>query len=121
MNTGQIIALSIFYLLAIISGIILHKKGRPFNQIISVAHKLLALVVVLVTTLLIRDAFSASAVSISAIISLIVSFLLLISLFVSGTILSGDKEAPKRVLVLHDIATYTAIPAMILSFYLLFK
>ncbi len=120
MSTVQIIMVAVFYLFAIVSGIILHKKGRPFNQLLSVAHKLLALVVIIVTIMLVRNALIESSISVMAIVSLAISFILFISLFVTGSMLSGNKEGPKIILILHDIATYTTIPLLILTF-LLFK
>ncbi len=85
------------------------------------AHKAIALVVVVGTILLVRTAFTEAIPSTLIIILFTVSMLLLISLFVTGALLSGEKEMPKVILVLHDIATYTASITIGVIFFLMFK
>jgi hypothetical protein len=119
--TLKIIGIALFYIITIGSGIVMHKKGRPFKPMLAMAHKVIALVVVVGTILLVRTAFTEAVPSTLTIILFAVSTLLLISLFVTGAMLSGEKESPKIILLLHDIATYLTPVTTGVTFYLLFK
>ena len=119
-TTLKIIGIALFYIITIGSGIVMHKKGRPFKPLLAMAHKVIALVVVVGTILLVRTAFTEAIPSTLAITLFAVSMLLLISLFVTGAMLSGEKEMPKIVLILHDVATYLTPLTVGISFFLLF-
>jgi len=119
--TLKIIVIALFYIITIGSGIVMHKMGRPFKPLLAMVHKVIALVVVVGTILLVRTAFTEAIPSTLIIILFTVSMLLLISLFVTGALLSGEKEMPKIILVLHDIATYTAPITIGVTFFLMFK
>lgn len=119
-TTVKIIGIVLFYLFTIGTGIIIHKTGRPFNPLLSALHKLIALAVVVGTILIIRSAFITSDPSGVAIVFLVISLILLVSLFVTGALLSGENEMP-FVLLLHDIATYSSPVAMAVTFFLMFK
>ena len=118
-TTLKIIAIALFYILTIGTGAVIHKKGRPFPPLMSALHKLIALAVIVATILLVRSGFTAEAPSVLAIILFSVTALLLISLFVTGAILSGENELPPIVLLLHDIATYLTPVTAAISFILI--
>ena len=120
-TTLKIIAIVAFYIITIVTGIIMHKKGRPFNPLLSAIHKFLALAVVVVTILIVRAVFIDGTPSTLAIVLFAVSLVLLISLFATGAMLSGEKEMPKIVLVLHDIATYLSPVTVGITFFLMLK
>jgi hypothetical protein len=119
-TTLKIIGIALFYLITIGTGIVMHKLGRPFKPLLSAVHKVIALAVVVFTILLVRNAFTTSTPDILTIILFSVTMLLLISLFITGALLSGEKEMPKIVLILHDIATYLTPLTAGISFFLLF-
>jgi hypothetical protein len=119
--TLKIIGIGLFYLLTIVTGIIMHKKGRPFKPLMSMLHKLIALFVLIVSILLVRDAFILEAPTLITIVLFSISMLLFIVLFVSGAMLSSDKEPASVVLVLHDVATYLAPITLGITFFLLFQ
>jgi hypothetical protein len=98
-TTLKIIATAVFYLITMGTGYVMHKKGRPFNPLLSALHKLIALAVVVLS----------------------ISLLLLISLFATGAMLSGEREMPPIVLLLHDIATYVSPLTVAVTFILMFK
>lgn len=120
-TTLKIIGIALFYILTIGSGIVMHKQGRPFKPLVSTLHKLIALAIVIVTIMLVRDAFIATPPTNLTIILFIVALVFIISLFVTGAMLSGEKDMPKFVLILHDIATYLSPVALGFTFFLLFK
>lgn len=117
----KIIVIALFYVITIATGIIMHKAGRPFNPLLSVVHKLLALAVVVVTILLVRAAFTGGAPTALTVVFLVVSLVLLVSLFATGAMLSGEREMPSIVLLLHDIATYASPVTLAVTFFLMFK
>ena len=52
MNTTlKIIGIALFYAITIGSGIVMHKQGKPFKPLLAMAHKLLALAVIVFTIL----------------------------------------------------------------------
>ncbi len=118
--TLKIIGIALFYIITIGSGIIMHKQGRPFKPMLAMAHKLLALAVIVFTILLVRNTFAEGLPNTLTIILFAATMFLLISLFVTGAMLSGEKEMPKIVLILHDIATYLTPVTAGISFILLF-
>ncbi|MCK5816404.1 MAG: hypothetical protein KAH15_00235 [Candidatus Marinimicrobia bacterium] len=118
--TLKIIGVAFFYVITIGTGIIMHKLERHFNPLLSAVHKLIALAVVVFTILLVRNAFITSIPDTLTIILFVISILLLISLFITGALLSGEKEMPK-IMILHDIATYLTPITAGVTFFFLFK
>ncbi len=103
--TLKIIGIVLFYIVTIGTGILMHRSGRPFNPLMSVLHKLIALAVMVVSILLIRPGIMAGSLSVLTMIILSVTFLFLISLFITGALLSGEGESPKLLLLMHNLAT----------------
>lgn len=120
-TTLKIIATAVFYLITMGTGYVLHKKGRPFNPLLSALHKLIALAVVVVTILIVRAAFIQGSPSGLTVVFLSVSLFLLVSLFATGAMLSGEREMPPIVLLLHDIATYASPLTVAVTFILMFN
>jgi len=122
MNTTlKIIGIALFYIITIGSGIVMHKQGRPFKPMLAMIHKLLALAIIVFTILLVRNAVAEAIPDTLTIILFSLTMLLMISLFVTGAMLSGEKEMPKIILILHDIATYVTPVTGGISFFLLFS
>lgn len=119
--TLKIIGIGLFYLLTIATGIVMHKKGRPFKPLVSMVHKLIALLVLVVSIMIVRDAFIIEAPTLPAILLFSISMLLFIVLFIGGAMLSSDKEPASITLILHDIASYLAPITLGITFFLLFK
>jgi len=119
--TLKIIGIVLFYIVTIGTGILMHRSGRPFNPLISVLHKLIALAVVVATILLVRSGVMGGTLSVPAIVLIAVTFLLLISLFVTGALLSGEGESSKPVLLLHNLATVLAPVGGVIALLLCFK
>jgi len=99
----------------------MHKQGRPFKPMLAMIHKLLALAIIVFTILLVRNAVAEAIPDTLTIILFSLTMLLMISLFVTGAMLSGEKEMPKIILILHDIATYVTPVTGGISFFLLFS
>ena len=120
-TTLKIFGIVLFYLVTMGTGFAMHKMGRPFNALLSALHKVIALAVVVGTIMIVRTAFMQNVPSALAIVFLLVSLILLISLFATGAMLSGEREMPSIVLLLHDIATYASPITIAVTFFLLFK
>ena len=119
--TLKIIGIFFMYCLSIFTGIAMHEIGRPFNPLLSVLHKLIALAVVTASILLVRSGVMGGTLSVPAIVLIAVTFLLLISLFVTGALLSGEGESSKPVLLLHNLATVLAPSVGLIALFLCFK
>jgi Na+/glutamate symporter len=105
----KIIAAILFFLISIATGIWLTNNGKPLNPWIFNTHKLIALAAAVFTGLVIRNllkSFETDAIFITMVILLVLFYL---SLFVTGGLLSVEKEFPGIVLMLHKIA-----PALVL-------
>jgi len=116
---SKIIISGLLFLLTIISGIWLHKMGKPLNTFIFTIHKLLALAAVIFTAILIYNLLKN--VEINAIISILiaVAFLSVLILFISGALLSIGKFPYNKMLLVHNIATVIVVIFTAVTIYLL--
>jgi len=120
-TTLKIIGIALFYFITIGTGIVMHKKGRPFNTLLSALHKVIALAVVVVSILLVRSGMIHEIPSTFTIFLLVLTLIFLVSLFITGAMLSDEKEGPKLTLLLHNIATVLAPVSGIICLVLIFR
>lgn len=107
-------------LLILITGIILHKTGKPYNNLLSTVHKLATVVlVVLICVILIQygKAYELNPVIISF---LSIACLSLAALLLSGGFLSLDKR-PDVMLIIHRISVPLFIVGLSGIFYIIFN
>ncbi|PLW98654.1 MAG: hypothetical protein C0594_18125 [Marinilabiliales bacterium] len=97
--------------LLIVSGIILHKNGSPYNKIATALHKLFALAVIGFTILFVRTSFSFELLSMKQIIALSISLVSIMILFISGALLSVGRQSG-GMLILHRLFTAGIIAGM---------
>ncbi|MFW6226555.1 MAG: hypothetical protein ACOC31_00475 [Bacteroidota bacterium] len=110
----------ILFVITIMLGIWLHNSGKPFNTLLFTIHKLTALVTVVFGSKLLYDKIKlAKQFGVIPVLVIIIAGALL-SLIVSGAILSTDSKIHGTMLVMHDIGTIvTVISVVVLIFYLL--
>jgi hypothetical protein len=88
----------------IILGVILHKLGKPYNQILFNLHKLISLGLVIYLFLTIYNIFTNNELNMVIYIFVSIALLSVVALFVSGAFFSQDK-LNDLMLRIHSIST----------------
>jgi hypothetical protein len=109
----------LLFLFTLGSGFWLSRSGKPLNTIIFTIHKLIALATVVFTVSLMYGLLKTSDSKIAALTLMIISGLLVITLFVTGALLSTGKPANNLVLTAHKIMPYLAAVSTAATIYLL--
>jgi hypothetical protein len=99
----------LLFLFSIVTGLLLHKSGRPLNTSIFTIHKLTAVGLVIFMVLLIYNFLKDTNIEITTLLLIIVAGLSFLALFVSGALLSIEKTTNKKKLLTHNIATLLAL------------
>ena len=118
---SKIIISGLLFLLTIISGIWLHKMGKPLNTFIFTIHKLLALAAVIFTAILIYNLLKNVEIKTLLLILIIIAGLSILALFISGALLSIGKFPHNTMLLVHNIATILAVIFTAATIYLLVR
>ena len=97
-----------FFLVILLSGVWLSRRGRPFSALIMTVHKLLGLGagIFLVVTLVQLE--RAAGLGAGVIAAAVVTGLALLGAAATGAMLSGAKPAPALLLRLHQAAALLA-------------
>jgi hypothetical protein len=121
MSTNQlrVVVAVLFCLFIFLSGFWLSRSGKPYNEIIFNAHKLIALAAVVLFVITLYRTNQVAALSTIELIAGVVTGLFFIGLFVTGALLSIDKPMPAIVLKLHHIIPYLAVLSTAITLYLL--
>lgn len=107
----------IFYLLTLVFGFLVSKKGKPYNVPLFNVHKLLALGSVILVIIQLSK-LSLSIESQALLVSLLfLSGVWVIALFVTGALMSIGKPDYKTVLTLHRIMIVALAIFIALSVY----
>ena len=103
------IIVSILTLIAIVSGVLLRKKGKPYKAGIFTAHKLaIAAVVVLVVLIYIQHLKILTFEGLGFALFILSSHILLIS-FITGAVLSSEKFSTFKMQITHRILSWLTI------------
>lgn len=116
---SKVIFPGVLFLFTIGSGFWLSHSGKPLNTVIFTIHKLIALATVVFTISLIYSLLKNIDPKAAVLTLMVVSSLLVISLFVTGALLSIGKPANTLVLTTHRIAPYLAAISTAATMYLL--
>lgn len=122
MNIGHRILLpAILSFLMIFSGIWVGLSGRPYNAVIFTVHKLTALAAVVFTAILIIQSLKTIGIKIVPFTLLVIAVLSVISLFVSGALLSIGKAPYVLLRLTHIILSISSVTTVVIIIYLLTK
>lgn len=111
------ILLGLSFLLIIFTGLWLYKLGRPINFIVNTLHKLSALAMVVLFVVQLPAILRIGAASTASIVSVIVSGLGILLLFISGAFLSSSKVPTKLMKYLHRGLTLVVLLSMTVSIF----
>ena len=108
MNTTRIMIVGLCVLFTLLSGVWLSHLGRPLNVPVFTIHKLIALGTVILLSAAIHQLRRNGALNAPSTIAVIVTGLLVLSLFVSGALLSTGRQAGLALLTVHRVAPLLA-------------
>jgi hypothetical protein len=119
-STTRMIVTGLLVLFTLLSGVWLSRSGKPYNTGIFTIHKLIALATVIIGGITIRDLHQVAAlVPIIEISAIVITGLLFLALFVSGALLSLDKDLNGLVNVVHKVAPALATLSAAITIYLM--
>jgi hypothetical protein len=117
--TLKLVISGVLFLLTIVSGIWLSNIGRPLNAALFNAHKLIALAFVVFTGIVVYNLLKTAPIETIIIVLIIFSTLFIISLFVSGALLSSEKPVNNIMLNLHRVMPVLSAIIVAVTFYLI--
>jgi heme A synthase len=109
----------ILFLFTLASGMWLSKMGKPYNTGIFTIHKLIALGAVVLAAIQMAKGFKTTGVSSLVVFLLVVAILAVIALFVTGALMSLDKQPYALLLTIHQIAPAIMAVASVAVLFLL--
>ncbi len=105
----KLLASLALFVLTIAFGFWLSHSGKPLNQVILSFHKLIALGAVVLAVLFVLQWLPNSGAHTITQLLLIVLAVMVVTLFITGALLSLGKLLPGIVLTLHKLATGFAV------------
>jgi len=118
---NKLITAGALLLISIITGIWLSHIGRPLNTMIFTIHKLIALAGAIFLVIALYNPFKTASDGPVIMILTALAALFLLTLFVTGGVLSSEKSLPGFVLLLHKISPAVMILALSGVIYLLIQ
>jgi len=119
MSISRIVVTGLLFLFTLVSGVWLSHSGKPYNSAIFTIHKLIALGAVISTAVTVYHLRTGVDIQTFAVGAIVVAGVLLLSLFVSGALLSIGKPEHVAILTIHRVAPLLAVIATALTLYLL--
>jgi hypothetical protein len=99
----------ILLVIIIVFGFVIHKTGRPFNTLLFTIHKLAALALIVYGIFSNMKVYKYNTIGGFAGIILLLITISLVALFISGAILSIQKQSGKIILYCHILFTFLSV------------
>jgi len=116
--TFKIIIIGLLFLFTIVSGVWLSNSGKPLNTIIFTLHKLIALAAVIFTAIVIHNLLNIVGVENVILILIMVTGLFVLTLFLSGALLSLGKTVNDILLTIHKVIPILTVISIAVIMYL---
>jgi hypothetical protein len=110
-SVSRILAAGLFFLFIFISGFWLSRLGKPYAVVIFTIHKLLALGALLFLGRLVYLAQHTAPLQGLPLLVIAITAICLLTLFVTGALVSLDKAMPAVLLKLHHALPYLSVAA----------
>jgi len=107
------------FLLTLVFGFWLSRRGKPHNGLLFNVHKLVALATVVLVVLAVYKVFDPMVVGTLLMLLIVVSTLSVIALFVSGALMSAGKGEYRMMKLTHSISPFILVIAVGYSVYLI--
>ena len=118
-SISKIIGTGLLFLFTIVTGIWLSNSGKPLNALIFNIHKLIALGSVIFTVILIRNLLKDVEIKTVILILIIVTGLFVLTLFISGALLSLGKPVNNIILTIHSVTPIPTVVTIAITIYLI--
>ena len=116
--TFKIIIIGLLFLFTIVSGVWLSNSGKPLNTIIFTLHKLIALAAVIFTAIVIHNLLNIVGVENVILILIMVTGLFVLTLFLSGALLSLGKTVNDILLTIHKVIPILTVISIAVIMYI---
>ena len=116
---SKIIGTGLLFLLTIVSGIWLSNSGKPLNSLIFNIHKLIALGSVIFTAIVIRNLLKDVEIKTVILTLIILTGLFVLTLFISGALLSLGKPVNNIILTIHSLTPIPTVITIAMTIYLI--
>ena len=121
MTASKFVLHIILFVLTIAAGFWVSKTGKPYNTGIFTLHKLLALAVVVLTTISINSFLKTTTSTSLITILIILAGLSVIALFATGALMNIQKTVVSAWLLIHRIAPFVLAGSTVSAIILLLK
>lgn len=115
----KITTIGLLFLITIVSGIWIHQTGRPFVSLLFTIHKLGALAAVIYTSMVMYGLYKNTETTAVTLILIIITGFFMLSLLVSGSLLSFEKFSLTLLQAGHSIVTILLVLSTAATIYLL--
>ena len=116
---SKIIGTGLLFLFTIVSGIWLSNSGKPLNSLIFNIHKLIALGSVIFTAIVIRNLLKDVEIKTVILTLIILTGLFVLTLFISGALLSLGKPVNNIILTIHSLTPIPTVITIAMTIYLI--
>lgn len=117
----RIVVIGLLFLFTIVTGVWLSNSGKPLNTIIFTIHKLIALATVIFTAIVIHNLLNKVGIENGILILFMVTGLFVLTLFISGALLSFGKPVNNILLTIHKVIPILTVIFTAVIIYLLVK
>ena len=107
------------FLMTLVFGFWLTRRGKPYHGLLFNVHKLVALGTVILSAMAVYRGFNGSDSNTLTVLSLVIALIGVIALFASGALMSAGKGEYHMMKLVHHIAPFLAFFGMALAAYLL--
>jgi len=118
-SISKIIGTGLLFLFTIVTGIWLSNSAKPLNTLIFNIHKLIALGSVIFTVIVIRNLLKDVEIKTVILILIIVTGLFVLTLFISGALLSLGKPVNNIILTIHSVTPIPTVVTIAITIYLI--
>lgn len=119
--TTRMIAIGALYLLMILTGIWLTKKGKPYSPLAVNLHKFITLAMLVLAVIQVISLNKTNGISGLVWVAVIIAAILFLMEMVSGGIISASKEEKVTVVKSHKIVPVFLTLALFFLFYWSYK
>jgi len=116
---SKIIGTGLLFIFTIVTGIWLSNSGKPLNTLIFNIHKLIALASVIFIAILIRNLLKNVEINNVILTLIIVTGLFVLTLFISGALLSLGKPVNNIILTIHSVTPIPTVITIAMTIYLI--
>lgn len=115
----RVVGVALALLLILVSGILVSRKGKPYNTALFTVHKLVGLAAGVLLAVTVYQAHQAAPLGVVEVSAVVATVLLFAATVAAGGLLSVDKEAPAAALKLHQVLPIFAVLSTAGTLYLL--